>query len=119
MSLPAYSPLTPPRPTTLAQAVEQVRHPRNHATAKLTPHREELLRLHRAGDSPETLALGLRLLGIEIGRETMRRWLDRELGRKPAKRRKRAANAAANQPALAEHAGTVPAGATKSSMPLD
>lgn len=88
MSLPAYSPLTPPRPTTLAQAVEQVRHPRNHATAKLTPHREELLRLHQAGDSPETLALGLRLIGIEIGRETIRRWLDRELGRKPAKRRR-------------------------------
>jgi transposase len=101
----------------LAQAVEQVRHPRNHATVRLTPHREELLRLHRAGDSPETLALGLRLLGIEIGRETMRRWLDRELGRKPAKRRKRAANAAANQAPSADSAGNLPAGAKDSPMP--
>ncbi len=115
MSLPAYSTLTPPRPTTLAQAVEQVRHPRNHATAQLKPYREELLRLHQAGDSPETLASGLRLLGIEIGRETMRRWLDRELGRKPAKRRRRAANAATDQRTLAENAGTEPA-ATKNFM---
>ena len=89
MSLPAYSPLTSARPTTRAQAVAQARHPRNHATAQLEPHREELLRLHEAGDSVESLAGGLRLIGIEIGRETMRRWLLQESGRKPTKRRKR------------------------------
>ena len=88
MSLPIHTSPTTARPTTLAQAVAQVRHPRNRATAQLTPHREELLRLHQAGESPETLASGLRLIGVEIGRETMRRWLDRELGRKPARRRK-------------------------------
>lgn len=117
MSLPAYSPLITPRPTTLAQAVEQVRHPRNHATAQLTSHREELLRLHQAGDSPETLALGLRLLGIEIGRETMRRWLDCELGRKPAKRRRRTAKPGAGQPAMVASAAPMPAAGTTNSMP--
>ena len=30
-----------------------MRHPRNHATAKLTPHREELLRLHLADVTPK------------------------------------------------------------------
>lgn len=85
MSLPIHSPLTAPRPTTLAQAVAQARHPRNHATAQLEPHREELLRLAQAGESTETLATGLGLIGIKIGRETMRRWLRQELGRKRRK----------------------------------
>jgi len=88
MSLPIPSPLTAPRPTTLAQAVAQVRHPRNHATAQLEPHREELLRLAQAGDSAESLAAGLGLIGIKIGRETLRRWLRRELGPKGSRRRK-------------------------------
>lgn len=88
MSLPIHSPLATPRPTTLSQAVAQARHPRNRATAQLEPHREELLRLAQAGESAETLATGLRLIGIKIGRETMRRWLQRELGRPSAKRRR-------------------------------
>ena len=73
MSLPIHSPFTTARPTTLTQAVAQARHPRNHATAQLEPHREELLRLRQDGESAESLVGGLRLLGIEIGRETMRR----------------------------------------------
>lgn len=89
MSLPMHSPLTPLPPTTLAQAVAQARHPRNHATAQLEPHREELLRLAQAGDSAETLATGLGMLGIKIGRETMRRWLARETGAKPKRRARR------------------------------
>lgn len=86
MSLPIHSSLATARPTTLAQAVAQARHPRNRATAQLEPHRQELLQLAEAGDSAETLAIGLGLIGIKIGRETMRRWLQRELGRRPAKR---------------------------------
>ncbi len=117
MSLPAYSPLNTPRLITLAQAVEQVRHPRNHASVQLEPHRDELLRLAQAGESAESLVGGLRLIGIEIGRETMRRWLDRELGRKPARRRKRAAKSAASQPAVATIAGSEPASETTISMP--
>jgi hypothetical protein len=89
MSLPIHSPLATARPTTLSQAVAQARHPRNRATAQLEPHREELLRLAQVGESAESLVGGLRLIGIEIGRETMRRWLQRELGRRPAKRSKR------------------------------
>ena len=89
MSLPIHASLVTARPTTLAQAMAQARHPRNRATAQLEPHREELLRLAEAGDSAETLAIGLGLIGIKIGRETMRRWLQRELGRRPAKRSKR------------------------------
>jgi hypothetical protein len=89
MSLPIHSSSNTARPTALAQAVAQARHPRNRATAQLESHREELLRLAEAGDSAETLAIGLGLIGIKIGRETMRRWLQRELGRRPAKRSKR------------------------------
>lgn len=106
MSLPNHSSPTTPRPATLAQAVAQVRHPRNHATSQLEPHREELLRLAQAGDSAETLATGLGLIGIQIGRETMRRWLQQELGRRPAKRRKArttavpSASASATTPAI-------------------
>ncbi len=88
MSLPIHSPFTTARPTTLTQAVAQARHPRNHATAQLEPHREELLRLRQDGESAESLVGGLRLLGIEIGRETMRRWLQQQLGTRPRKRRK-------------------------------
>jgi hypothetical protein len=47
-----------------------------------------LLRLNQAGDSAESLVGGLRLLGIHIGRETMRRWLQRELGQKPTRRKR-------------------------------
>jgi len=88
MSLPLHSPFATARPTTLTQAVAQARHPRNHATAQLEPHREELLRLRQAGESAESLVGGLRLLGIEIGRETMRRWLQEQLSTRPRKRRK-------------------------------
>jgi len=117
MSLPIHSSLTTARPTTLAQAVAQARHPRNRATAQLEPHRQELLQLAEAGDSPETLAHGLRLLGIEIGRETMRRWLNRELGRKPAKRRRRAAKAAPDQGPLVDNSGSAPAAGSENPMP--
>ena len=88
MSLPTHSLFATVRPTTLTQAVAQARHPRNHATAQLESHREELLRLRQAGESAESLVGGLRLMGIEIGRETMRRWLQQQLGTKPRKRRK-------------------------------
>ncbi|HEX7632359.1 MAG TPA: hypothetical protein VF388_09515 [Lacunisphaera sp.] len=89
MSLPIHSPLTPAPPTTLAQAVAQARHPRNHATAQLEPHRDELLRLAQAGESAETLAHGLAIIGIKIGRETMRRWLQRERGLTPKRKARR------------------------------
>ena len=83
MSLPIHSSVATARPTTLTQAVAQARHPRNHATAHLDPHREELLQLAEAGDSAETLAIGLGLIGIKIGRETMRRWLQRSWAADP------------------------------------
>ncbi len=86
MSLPGHSPSVATPPTTLAQAVAQARHPRNHATVRLEPHREELLRLSRAGASVESLVGGLRLMGIEIGRETMRRWLLQQRGARRSKR---------------------------------
>ncbi|MDI1335893.1 MAG: hypothetical protein PSU94_06880 [Lacunisphaera sp.] len=117
MSLPAYSPSNPLRPTTLTQAVAQARHPRNHATAQLEPHREELLRLAQAGDSAETLAGGLRLIGIEIGRETMRRWLQQQLGRKPAKRRKGLTRRPPEPASTAESAASVGAQSDKVSIP--
>lgn len=88
MSLPVHHPLAPIRPASLAEAVERARHPRNPATVQLQAHRDELLRLRRAGESVETLVGAMRLMGIEIGRETMRRWLQREFGRRPAGRRK-------------------------------
>lgn len=88
MLTPTPSPITPARPLTLAEAVERARWPRNHATARLEPHREEVLRLRQGGASIESLVGGLRLLGIEVGRETIRLWLNRELGHKPAKQRK-------------------------------
>lgn len=83
---------TTPPPRTLADAVTQVRHPRNHATAQLAPHRDELLKLRAAGESIETLALALRAFDVAIGKETLRRWLAHELGIAPKRkaRRKRA-----------------------------
>ncbi len=91
MSLPAHSPTTPVPPPTLAEAVGRARWPRNRATARLVDQRGELLRLRQAGESVGTLVGALRELGIEIGHETLRRWLNRELGREPAKRRRKAA----------------------------
>lgn len=90
---PNRSPFTTPSPRTLADAVTQVRHPRNHATAQLAPHRDELLKLRAAGESIETLALALRAFDVAIGKETLRRWLARETGVVPKRkaRRKRAA----------------------------
>ncbi len=84
MSLPEYSRVSPAPPPTLAEAVARARWPRNRATVQLAPHRDELLRLHQAGDSVGSLVVGLRQIGVEIGRETLRLWLNRELGRRPA-----------------------------------
>jgi hypothetical protein len=47
-----------------------------------------LLRLRRDGASVEALAKGLRGLGVRISDESLRLWLNQELGRKPARRRK-------------------------------
>ena len=55
---------------------------------QLEPHREELLRLRRAGESVAVLCTGLRGLGVEISDEALRQWLNRELGHKPTRRRK-------------------------------
>jgi hypothetical protein len=66
----------------------KVRHVRQPKTAQLEPHREELLRLRRAGDSVEVLATALRGLDVEISAEALRLWLNRELGHKPSRRRK-------------------------------
>ena len=74
---PNRSPLATQLPRTLADAVVQVRHPRNRATAQLAPHRDELLRLRQTGESIETLALALRAFDVPIGKETLRRWLAR------------------------------------------
>ena len=89
---PNRSPFTTQPVRTLADAVAQVRHPRNHATAQLVPHRDELLKLRAAGKSIETLALALHAFDVDIGKETLRRWLARELGHTPKRkvRRKRA-----------------------------
>lgn len=89
MSLTAYSHLTLASPPTLAEAVAHARWPRDRAVAQLAPHREELLRLRQTGESVGSLVGGLRQLGIDIGHETLRLWLNRELGRTPAKRRRR------------------------------
>jgi hypothetical protein len=76
-------------PPTLAQAVAEWAYPRNRATAQLTAHRDELLRLRRDGASVESLVGGLRRLGVQIGSETLRVWLNRELGIKQRRPRKR------------------------------
>jgi len=94
MSLPAYNSTTPPSSPTLAEAVARARWPRNRATVRLEAQRDELLRLRQAGESIGSLVGGLRALGIEIGHETLRRWLNRELGTKPARRRRRKKQAA-------------------------
>lgn len=96
--------ITPPR--TLADAVAQVRHPRNHATAQLAPHRDELLKLRAAGESIETLALALRTFDVMIGKETLRRWLAHELGDKPAKRKRTPTKPATSQPVRANASTT-------------
>ena len=89
MSQPTHSSLPSVRPSNLVEAVARARWPRNHATAQLQPHREELLRLCQAGESVGSLVGGLRAMGVEIAHETLRLWLNRELGRKPAKRHRR------------------------------
>lgn len=86
---PGRSPFATPPPRSLAEAVTQVRHPRNHATAQLAPHREELLKLRQAGESIETLALALRAFDVMIGKETLRRWLASELGIAPKRKARR------------------------------
>jgi len=88
MSLPIHSGLIPSRPSNLTEAVALARWPRNRATAQLESHREELQRLRQAGESVGSLVGGLRAMGVAIGHETLRLWLNRELGHKPVKRRK-------------------------------
>ena len=61
---------------------------RQPKTAQLEPHREELMRLRRDGDSVEVIAVALRGLGVEISAEALRQWLNRELGHKTIRRRK-------------------------------
>lgn len=104
---PDRSPFATPPPRTLADAVTQMRHPRNHATARLAPHRDELLKLRAAGESIEALALALRAFDVMIGKETLRRWLACELGHKSTRRRKGAAKPAGGQP-VATNAGMAP-----------
>ena len=80
--------IAPTPPPTLAELVAKARHLKQPKTAQLEPHREELLRLRRAGDSVEVLAIALRGLGVDISPEALRLWLNRELGHKPVRRRK-------------------------------
>jgi hypothetical protein len=56
--------------------------------AQLAPQRDELLRLRQAGESVGSLVGGLRLIGIAIGHETLRLWLNRELKHTPPRRKK-------------------------------
>jgi hypothetical protein len=67
-----------------------VRRERLPKTAQLEPHREELLRLRRDGDSVEVLATALRGFGVEISCEALRLWLNRQLPRRNARRSKKA-----------------------------
>ncbi len=85
---PAHHDIAPPPPPTLAELVAKARHAKQPKTAQLESHREELLRLRRAGDSVEVLANALRGLGVDISPEALRLWLNRELGHKPVRRRK-------------------------------
>ena len=88
-SLPlAHHDIAPTPPPTLAELVAKARHAKQPKTAQLEAHREELLRLRRAGDSVEVLAIALSGLGVEISPEALRLWLNRELGHKPIRRRK-------------------------------
>lgn len=111
-----HSHFTPALRLTLAEAVARARHPRNRATVNLAPHRDELLRLAQEGESVGSLAGGLRELGIQIGHETLRLWLIRESGRKPAKRKRRAEATALGQP-VAVSAAPVPVIAATDSIP--
>jgi hypothetical protein len=70
--------------------VATARHARQPKTDQLEPHREELLRLRRDGDSVEVLAIALRGLGVEISAEALRLWLNRQLPRRKARRSKTA-----------------------------
>jgi hypothetical protein len=85
---PAHHDIAPTPPPTLAELVAKARHPKQPKTGQLEAHREELLRLRRAGDSVEVLALALRGLGVDISPEALRLWLNRELGSKPVRRHK-------------------------------
>ena len=88
-SLPlAHHDNAPTPPPTLAELVAKARHAKQPKTAQLGAHREELLRLRRAGDSVEVLAIALSGLGVEISPEALRLWLNRELGHRPIRRRK-------------------------------
>ena len=84
----AHHDTAPTPPPTLAELAAKARHVKQPKTAQLEPHREELLRLRRAGDSVEVLAIALRGLGVDISPEALRLWLNRELGHKPVRRRK-------------------------------
>ena len=84
----AHHDIAPTPPPTLAELVAKARHLKQPKTAQLEPHREELLRLRRAGDSVEVLAIALRGLGVDISPEALRLWLNRELGHTPVRRRK-------------------------------
>ena len=107
-SLPlAHHDVAPTPPPTLAELVAKARHPRQPKTAQLEPHREELLRLRRDGDSVEVLAIALRGLGVEISAEALRLWLNRELGHQPARRRK-----ARSKPTIVAPLALAPAVAT-------
>jgi hypothetical protein len=86
---PNRSPINTLPPRTLADAVTQVRHPRNHATAQLAPHRDELIKLRQTGESIETLAHALRAFDVMIGKETLRRWFAQELGIAPKRKSRR------------------------------
>jgi hypothetical protein len=99
-SLPhAHHEIAPGAPPTLAELVAKARHARQPKTAQLEPHREELLRLRRDGDSVEVLATALRGLGVEISAEALRLWLNRQLPRRKARRSKTARVLSIHEPA--------------------
>ncbi|MEY2878886.1 MAG: hypothetical protein RLZZ15_1266, partial [Verrucomicrobiota bacterium] len=99
-SLPhAHHEIAPGTQPTLAELVARARHTRQPKTAQLEPHREELLRLRRDGDSVEVLATALRGLGVEISAEALRLWLNRQLPRRKARRSKTARVLSIHEPA--------------------